>query len=267
MKTTQKGPEPSAGLVYDAQESQKAANIVISLQKNQPVVGSRQVAADFEREHKSVLRQVTTLLRETSAQICTDLFMSSAYVDQYGREQKEYLITRDGFALLVMSFKGPKALTWKLRYIQAFNQMEESLKQAQMPTEETLMAAAVLHAEKIISGLKGEADYARQVLDNKALVPITGIAKDYGMSAEFLNRLLYSLGVQFKKGGRWYLYEAYQNEGYAATKTDNFRTKDGGIKVVESLQWTQKGKRFIHDLLAQNNIYLVLERDRHELCD
>lgn len=40
---------------------------------------------------------------------------------------KCYLMTRDGFSLLVMGFTGQKALEWKLRYIEAFNEMENSL--------------------------------------------------------------------------------------------------------------------------------------------
>lgn len=269
MKTQNKGPETSRGLVHCAENSKTDKMIEVTLWENRPVVGSRQVARDFERAHKSVLRRITLLRRETSAQNCADLFMSSTYVDQYGRTQKEYLITRDGFALLVMGFTGAQALSWKLRYIQAFNAMEEQLcRQAlSMPQDKALLAAAVLEAEKVIAGLQAEADYAKRVLDSQALIPITGIAKDYGMTADFMNRLLHSLGVQFKKGKRWYLYEAWQDAGYAATNTDTIRKKDGSVKVVESLQWTQKGKRFIRGLLAENNIYPVLERGSHELCD
>lgn len=269
MKTQNKGPEPSRGLVHCAENSETDKKIEVTLCQNQPVVSSRQVAHDFEREHKSVLRQITTLRRETSAQICTDLFMVSAYTDQYGREQKEWLMNRDGFALLVMCFKGKRALSWKLKYIKAFNQMEAELRrqEAAAPQDKALLAAAVLEAERVIAGLQTEAHYARRVLGSQALIPITGIAKDYGMTAEFMNRLLHSLGVQYKKGRRWYLYETWQDAGYAATRTDPIPKKDGSVKVVESLQWTQKGKRFIHDLLAKNSIYPILERDRHELCD
>ncbi|ADO36461.1 phage regulatory protein, rha family [Eubacterium callanderi] len=269
MKTQNKGPETSRGLVHCAENSKTDKEIAVTLWENRPVVGSRQVARDFERAHKSVLRRITLLRRETSAQNCADLFMSSTYVDQYGRTQKEYLITRDGFALLVMGFTGAQALSWKLRYIQAFNAMEEQLRRQalSMPQDKALLAAAVLEAEKVMAGLRAEADYAKRVLDSTALIPITGIAKDYGMTADFMNRLLHSLGVQFKKGKRWYLYEAWQDAGYAATNTDTIRKKDGSVKVVESLQWTQKGKRFIRGLLAENNIYPVLERGSHELCD
>lgn len=128
MKTQNKGPETSRGLVHCAENSKTDKMIEVTLWENRPVVGSRQVARDFERAHKSVLRRITLLRRETSAQNCADLFMSSTYVDQYGRTQKEYLVTRDGFALLVMGFTGAQALSWKLRYIQAFNAIEEQLR-------------------------------------------------------------------------------------------------------------------------------------------
>ena len=269
MKTQNKGPEQSQDLVHCAKNSKTDKTIEVTLWENQPVVGSRQVAADFERAHKSVLRSITRLVRETTAQNCAGLFISSAYMDRASRPRKEYLITRDGFALLVMGFTGAAALTWKLKYIQAFNQMEEKLRrqEASLPPEEALLAAAVLKAEKVMANLRAEADYSRKVLNNTALIPITSVAKDYGMTADFMNRMLHSLGIQYKLGARWYLYEAWQDKGYAATQSAPILKKDGGVKVVESLQWTQKGKRFIYELLAENNIYPVLERDCHELSE
>lgn len=57
----------------------------------------------------------------------TKYFIKSSYKSR-GKEYPEYLITRDGFTLLVMGFTGPKALEWKLKYIRAFNEMEKELK-------------------------------------------------------------------------------------------------------------------------------------------
>ncbi|EJO5347179.1 Rha family transcriptional regulator [Clostridium botulinum] len=102
--------------------------VSLSIQNGQPVVSSRKIADDFDKEHKSVIRNVENLLNEISAQNCTNLFIPSTYKDSYGREQKEYLMTRDGFSILVMGFTGAKALQWKLKYIEAFNKMEEMLK-------------------------------------------------------------------------------------------------------------------------------------------
>ena len=60
----------------------------------------------------------------SSAENSANLFIQSEYADKYGRMQKEYLMTRDGFSLLVMGFTGSKALEWKLKYIEAFNHDE-----------------------------------------------------------------------------------------------------------------------------------------------
>ena len=91
------------------------------------VVSSRVVAEDFGKQHKNVLRSIQELTVSISSPL--DFFIESSYVDTKGETRKEYLLTRDGFSLLVMGFTGSEALQWKLKYIEAFNQMEEQLKQ------------------------------------------------------------------------------------------------------------------------------------------
>lgn len=90
---------------------------------------SRDIAENFDKQHKDVIRAVESLAEQTSAENCADLFIESSYQDSYGREQKCYLMTRDGFSLLVMRFTGAAALQWQLKYIEAFNKMEKALAQ------------------------------------------------------------------------------------------------------------------------------------------
>ena len=90
------------------------------------VVSSRQVAEDFEKRHTHVLDSIKELCSaENSAQ---SFFYETTYKDASGKANKEYLMNRDGFSLLVMGFTGEKALKWKLKYINAFNEMELTLK-------------------------------------------------------------------------------------------------------------------------------------------
>ena len=90
------------------------------------VVSSRQVAQDFEKRHTHVLDSIKELCSaENSAQ---SFFYETTYKDASGKANKEYLMNRDGFSLLVMGFTGEKALKWKLKYINAFNEMELTLK-------------------------------------------------------------------------------------------------------------------------------------------
>lgn len=92
------------------------------------VVTSRQVAEDFEKNHKEVLRAIEVYkTRISTAQFCA-LFIESQYRASNGKMNKEYLLTRDGFSFLVMGFTGAKADEWKLKYIEAFNKMEQTIK-------------------------------------------------------------------------------------------------------------------------------------------
>ena len=92
------------------------------------VVTSRQVAEDFEKRHADVLRDIEVYKnRISTTQFCT-LFIESEYRASNGKMNKEYLLTRDGFSILVMGFTGAKADEWKLKYIEAFNKMEQAIK-------------------------------------------------------------------------------------------------------------------------------------------
>jgi phage antirepressor YoqD-like protein len=67
--------------------------------------------------------------------------------------------------------------------------------------------------------LKPKASYYDLILQNKSLVPISKIAKDYGMSGRAFNKLLHDLGVQYKMGNCWLLYQEYADQGYTQSKT------------------------------------------------
>lgn len=109
---------------------------VIKNEKGQLVVSSREIATNFNKDHKHVLESISNLINgvdENSA----DLFIESKYQHPQNKQwYKEYLLTRDGFSLLVMGFTGAKALEWKLKYIKAFNKMEEHIKSQAINTSE-----------------------------------------------------------------------------------------------------------------------------------
>lgn len=100
-------------------------NDLVELRNNQVVVSSRKVAENFGKEHRTILRDVREIL---AAQNCAARFFQESTYENRGKQYPEYLMNRDGFSLLVMGFTGKKALEWKLKYIDAFNQMEEQLR-------------------------------------------------------------------------------------------------------------------------------------------
>lgn len=97
------------------------------------VADSLQVAESFGKAHKTVLRSIEDLIGNLAAQNCAtkisedSLFIPATY-ESRGKAYKKYLLTRDGFSLLVMGFTGPAALHWKCLYIEAFNKMEAAIK-------------------------------------------------------------------------------------------------------------------------------------------
>ena len=101
------------------------------------VTSSQAVAYYFEKDHGKVLRSIRSLLsfQETSESMTKNGYTPKWFYEyQYTNEQNHqtypaFLMTRDGFTLLAMGFTGKKALEWKIRYIQAFNEMERKLKE------------------------------------------------------------------------------------------------------------------------------------------
>ncbi|WP_376717802.1 Rha family transcriptional regulator [Labrys neptuniae] len=87
---------------------------------------SQNIARVFDKEHKHVIRDIEKIGPDLDPSL--GWYRLSDYLDAYGRPQKRYLITRDGFALLVMGYTGEKALRVKVACIQEFNWIEANLK-------------------------------------------------------------------------------------------------------------------------------------------
>ena len=107
----------------------------------------------------------------------------------------------------------------------------------------------------IIHEMEPKVSYYDIILQAKNAVPITLIAKDYGMSATRMNRLLHKLGIQYPVGGTWMLYQKYAGEGYTVTHTYPIGWNSCSMHTC----WTQKGRLFLYELLCDNDIYPIME--------
>jgi anti-repressor protein len=68
---------------------------------------SRDVAEEFEKEHKVVLKAIENL--ECSQDFSRHNFVPSDYINSRGQTYPMFELTRDGFMFLVMGFTGAKA--------------------------------------------------------------------------------------------------------------------------------------------------------------
>lgn len=100
-------------------------DIVVIKKDGELVVTSRQIAEDFGKRHSHICDTIRNLTAENSD---VKKMMIESKFEHRGNEYTEYLLTKDGFSLLVMGFTGSRALEWKLKYIEAFNKMEQAIK-------------------------------------------------------------------------------------------------------------------------------------------
>lgn len=241
-------------------------NQLVFIENGRTVTDSLTVAETFGKEHRRVMQDIREL--ECSEGFRQHNFVQSSYINEQNRAMPRYLISQDGFTFLVMGYTGKEAARFKEMYIGEFNRMRDKLQTLTIPQTlpEALRLAADLaekneglklqnaQKEQIINELQPKATYYDLVLQNKTLLSISKIAKDYGMSGTMLNRILHELKVQYKQGDCWLLYQPYADKGYTQSKTHVIDDEHNKLHT----NWTQKGRLFIYELLKNKKGLLPL---------
>ncbi|ELB47410.1 hypothetical protein OKE_03115 [Enterococcus faecium EnGen0043] len=113
-----------------------------------------------------------------------------------------------------------------------------------------------LVAEQKVAEMQPKVNYHDIILANKSVTPISFIAKNYGMSAIQMNKLLHDFGIQYRQGKAWLLYAKYQNEGYTHIEMVPVQGTDN-LKPI--MKWTQKGHLFLYNFLKEHDILPNIE--------
>ena len=206
------------------------------------VTTSRNIAAVFEKEHKIVMRDIRNIIAaNTDADFNRYNFVPVDYTDAKGQNRPEYLLTRDGAMMLIMSYTGPKAMALKTAYIKRFNEMEQQLMAMQgtilqpqqapktqpapaaIPLTESLEAASIVLKAADITGnqLALALDKAYRAKTGESALALTGVqleaptqthlltptdlGKSLGLSAVAVNKKLAAMGYQTKNDNGWEL--------------------------------------------------------------
>ena len=174
------------------------------------------------------------------------------------------IINESGLYSLVLGSKLPTAKKFK-RWVTS--EVLPSIRKhgAYMTTQK--IEEALLNPDTIISlaqQLKEEqaktaklapaAEYAQNFLLASGGRLIGSIAKDYGMSAKQLNRMLHALGIQYRQGGQWLLYQKYTGKGYTETRVNLIPHNDGLTHQHPETLWTARGCAFLAKQLAKAGI-------------
>lgn len=235
------------------------------------VTTSRNVAEVFGKEHRNVVRDIRDILAslpDTSKNWGMLNFEQTPYVDPQNKQTySEYLITRDGLTLLVMGYTGEKAMTFKLAYIQRFNEMEALLKKQQEQIKkidwdslerEVRITGDALDKTALTPNQKGLAlnqllkeatgkDYFAimgvhleepEPKEEEELLTPTEIGTELGISNQVVNQLLKKIGLQYKPedSSLWFPTEKGIEQGARVINV----CKKASIGTITQLKWSPK---------------------------
>ena len=108
--------------------------------------------------------------------------------------------------------------------------------------------------------LKNDKNYLDLIMRSKALLTVSQIAQDYGLSGKALNKKLADMGIQYSINGQWILYARYKDCGYVSSRSIDITRSDGRPDVVLHTEWTQAGRKFLYEELKKEGIIPMLER-------
>lgn len=190
------------------------------------------------------------------------------------RQSGVWLINESGLYSLILSSKLPSAKKFKhwvtavilpsLRKHGAYITAETLHKTMSDPRELAKLLTTLADEQDKRRKLEEEnaflsvkAKYYDRILQSKNSVPVTQIAKDYGMSAIAFNRMLHDFGIQYPIRGSWVLYAEYANCGYTQSKTYAIDED----KAVMHTTWTQKGRIFLYNFLKSHGVLPMCEQE------
>jgi prophage antirepressor-like protein len=193
-----------------------------------------------------------------------------------GQNREVLMLTENGFYEVLMLSRKPIAKKFKKEVKKILKSIRKhgaymtpkTIEEALLNPDTIIKLATKLKEEQainrkqqqIIGELKPKADYTDTILKNKGLVTITQIAKDYGMSGQAMNKILYDLEIQYKQSGQWLLYREHQGKGYTHSETVEITRSNGMPDIKMNTKWTQKGRLFLYEVLKKNDILPDIEK-------
>ena len=193
---------------------------------------------------------------------------------QVSKAKNIYLLSEQGYFALVQLMRTDKAKEVRKQLRREYFSMREVINSNEQLKAQLLLKIykggqeAILSTRQLvdmevkestkplldkIEENKPKVNYYEDVLNTEGTMTTTQVAKGFNMTAQKLNNYLHDKKVQFKRSGMWMLYKEYDGQGYTDVKTSVIKKGLDNI-TTHYLVWTEKGRRFIYDLLLDDKL-------------
>lgn len=182
------------------------------------------------------------------------------------KQIKDYFLTIDmakQLCLMSRTEKGKEYRKYLIEVERKWNDPQEVVKRgyAILQNENTQLKLENKNLTVQLEESNKKASYLDIILGTPDALAITQIAADYGYGAVNFNKLLKQVGIQHKVNGQWILYKVYMGKGYVVSQAFTFKDHYGKDRSKTTTYWTQKGRKLIYDVLKDNDILPLIERE------
>ena len=157
-------------------------------------------------------------------------------------------IRKTGGYMVAQQNETPEQLMARALRVAEETLARQKAKMEQMQRENKRLNADNEQKEGEINILRPDAEYTRKTLTSVSTWNTNIIAKEMGMSAVTLNKKLQKLGVQYKQHDVWVISARYEGKGYVKTQTYTYMKSGGETGTRLQMEWTERGRRFLHEL-------------------
>lgn len=222
---------------------------------------SREIAELTGKPHADLMKAIRAM-EDSWTKVNGGNFSLVEYLDAKGERRPMYQLTKTECLYIATKFndeaRARLIIRWEelekqqaidltnpdtiLTIVQNWKKAEDDRQRLQLTTE---------IQQKELSEAAPKVEYYNEVMQSESLIPTNIIAKELGMSAVSLNKLLNQLNIIYRSGETWVLYHKYQNKGYTGTKTVTYQDSLDNKRTAVHTYWTELGREFIHHVVKE----------------
>lgn len=237
---------------------------------------SLQIAEITGKRHADVMKSIRKM-EPAWEKVAEGKFSLGSYKDENNQDRPCYSLNKEECLYIATKFNDEA----RAKLIKRWKELEEqhqkpfvpqtyleALKSLVKAEEEKQQLATILNISKEnmelgnkITEMLPKVSYYDKILQSNAIMTVTQIAQDYGMSAMKLNKELESMKIQHKVRGQWILYGKYLTGGYVHSRAVDILRSDGRHDVKYNTEWTTKGRIFLYESLKAKGILPLIEQE------